>query len=91
MITAFKNRGLKRLWDRNDASAIDPRLVRKVQNRLSALNVTTKIEDLNIPGFYLHKLKGSKTTWSIRVSGNWRITFRFKNGDADSVDLIDYH
>lgn len=91
MIRSFKNRGLKRLWNRNDASAIDPRLLQKVQSRLSALNVAAKIEDLNMPGFYLHKLKGTESTWSIRVSGNWRITFHFENGDAYSVDLADYH
>jgi toxin HigB-1 len=49
-------------------------------------------DDMNIPGFRLHPLKGSLTGyWAVSVSGNWRVTFRFDNGDAVDVDYMDYH
>lgn len=60
--------------------------------RLDRLNAAAVVEDMDLPGFHLYQLKGDrKGTWSIRVSGNWRITFRFESGDAYDVDLEDYH
>lgn len=64
------------------------RLIRQ----LDALNAAKAVEDLALPGYHLHRLKGKRRdTWSIRVTGNWRITFRFVNGEAFAVDLEDYH
>jgi len=60
--------------------------------QLAALDTANCIEDMDLPGFRLHELSGSrKGTWSIKVSGNWRITFQFENGNATIVDYEDYH
>ena len=59
---------------------------------LTLLNAANEVRDLNFPGSGLHELKGDlKGFWSIKVSGNWRIVFRFENGDAKNIDYIDYH
>lgn len=59
---------------------------------LARLNASVNPQDMNLPGLYLHELTGNrKGTWSVRVSGNWRITFRFEGPDAYDVDLEDYH
>lgn len=59
---------------------------------MAALDTATVIEDMNIPGFGLHALKGKlKGRWAVSVSGNWRITFTFQDGNADLVDYEDYH
>ena len=64
----------------------------KVENILAVLNRARKPEDLNLPGFRLHRLKGDlKDFWSVTVRANWRVIFRFEAGDAYDVDLIDYH
>ena len=60
--------------------------------QIAALETATKIEDMDIPGFRLHLLKGQrKGLWSISVSGNWRITFEFQDGNAYVVNYEDYH
>ena len=60
--------------------------------QLAALNTATGIKDMDIPGYRLHKLKGArKTIWSISVSGNWRITFSYEDGNAYIVNYEDYH
>jgi toxin HigB-1 len=60
--------------------------------QLSALDTAQRIQDMDIPGFRLHPLKGKlKGRWSITVSGNWRLTFEFKDGDAYLLDYEDYH
>lgn len=59
---------------------------------LAAMNTAVEIEDMAVPGFGLHPLKGEKKgRWAVSVSGNWRITFEFNGGDAYSVDYEDYH
>ena len=59
---------------------------------LADLDNARKPEDLDVPGYRLHRLKGRlKDYWSISISGNWRITFRFEDGDVYDVDLVDYH
>jgi proteic killer suppression protein len=59
---------------------------------LAQLNAATKPQDMALPGLVLHRLKGDrKGAWSVRVSGNWRITFVFAGNDADAVDYEDYH
>jgi proteic killer suppression protein len=67
-------------------------LRRRIALALSALDGAASPLELNLPGYRLHQLKGDqKGTWSITISGNWRITFRFENAGAHDVDLIDYH
>jgi toxin HigB-1 len=60
--------------------------------QLAALHAAIEVSDLDIPGYRLHELKGDrKSTWSISVSGNWRITFKFSGGNAEVVNYEDYH
>jgi len=68
------------------------RLVPKIEMILTLMNVTREVEELDVVGFNLHRLKGGlKDFWSVRVTGNWRIIFRFENGNSSDVDLVDYH
>lgn len=92
MIVGFRHRGLKRLFEKDDASGIRPDLLNKVRTILAQLNEAQTIEDLRMTSFHLHPLKGDmKGLWSVTVRANWRIVFRFADGDAGDVELIDYH
>jgi proteic killer suppression protein len=92
MIKGFKHRGLKRLYERDDRSGIRPDLVDTVQEILTILDDAHTSQELNLPGYRLHALKGSlKGYWSVTVRANWRIIFRFEGTDAFDVELIDYH
>jgi len=92
MIESFRRKGLKRLFEKGEAKGIRPDHVEKVENILFVLSRARKPEDMNLPGFRLHRLKGNlKDFWSVTVRANWRVIFRFKEGDAYNVDLIDYH
>jgi toxin HigB-1 len=92
MIKSFKHRGLKRLYERDDRSGIRPDLVDTVQEILTVLDDAHTPQELNLPGYRLHALKGSlKGYWSVTVRANWRIIFRFEGTDAFDVELIDYH
>jgi toxin HigB-1 len=92
MVRSFKHRGLKRLFEQDDRSGIRPDLVDTVQEILTVLEEATTPQDLNLPGYRLHPLKGAlKGFWSVTVKANWRIVFRFEEADAFDVELIDYH
>ncbi len=92
MIRTFKHRGLKRLYERGDQGKVSTEHLELIEDILAFLVIAEKPQDLAKPGYNLHPLKGNfKGFWSVKVSGNWRIIFRFKNGDAFDVDLIDYH
>ena len=92
MIQGLKHKGLKRLFEEGEAKGIHPDHLEKVENVLFVLNRARKPEEMNLPGFKLHRLKGElKDFWSVTVRANWRVIFRFENGDACDVDLIDYH
>ena len=92
MIRSIRHRGLRRLYEDGDPSRIDAALRSKVQRVLSALDAAGSPQALDIPGFCLHPLKGDlEGFWSVTVSGNWRVVFRFEDGDAYGVDLLDYH
>jgi proteic killer suppression protein len=92
MIRGFKHRGLKRLFERNDRSGIRPDLADTVQEILTVLDDAVTPQELNLPGYRLHPLKGDlKGYWSVTVRANWRIIFTFKGADAFDVELIDYH
>jgi proteic killer suppression protein len=92
MIKTTRHRGLKRLFEKDDRSRLDARLVPKLRRVLFLLHNATVPEDMDQPGFVLHPLRGDLAGfWSVRVSGNWRVIFRFKDGHAFDVDLIDYH
>jgi len=92
MIVGFRHKGLKRLFEKNDASGIRGDLVDKVRTILSQLDQARIIEDMHMTSFHLHPLKGDrKGFWSVTVRANWRIVFRFADGDAGDVELVDYH
>lgn len=92
MIRSFKQRGLKRLFERDDRSGIRPDLLEDVEDILGRLNQATTPQALNLPGYRLHPLKGElRGFWSVTVRANWRIIFRFEREDAFEVELIDYH
>jgi proteic killer suppression protein len=92
MIENFKDRRLKRLYERGDRSKIQADFVDKVERILARLDQALVIEDMDLPGYRLHSLKGDlKGFWSVSISGNWRIIFRFENGKARDVEMIDYH
>jgi proteic killer suppression protein len=83
---------LQRLYERGDRSRINPALVEKVETALGLLDVAETPEAVNLPGYRLHPLRGDlRGFWSIRISGNWRLIFRFDDRDVCDVDLLDYH
>ncbi len=89
MITGFKHKGLRRFHQTGDTSKIQPRHRAKLRLILTALEATEAIEHMRVPAFHLHKLTGEyKGFWSVWVSGNWRVIFRFENGEAFDID---YH
>jgi proteic killer suppression protein len=92
MIRSFKHRGLKRLYECDDRSGIRPDLVDTVQEILTVLDDAVTPQELGLPGYRLHPLKGDlRGFWSVTVRANWRIIFRFAGADAFDVELIDYH
>jgi proteic killer suppression protein len=73
-------------------AAVAPDLAKRAKIVLDYLDAVITVYDMNAPGLRLHELKGQrKGTWSVNLSGNWRITFGFRGGDAYDVDLEDYH
>ena len=92
MIRSFRHRGLKRLYERDDPSRVAANLANRIAVALADLDDASSPRDIDMPGYRLHPLKGyMRGLWSISVSGNWRITFRFEDGDVYDVDLVDYH
>ena len=92
MIVSFKHKGLKRLFEQNDRSGLRADLIDKIDRILTVLDAASAPQALDIPGYRLHQLKGDyKGYWSVTVRANWRIVFRFENGHAWDVALVDYH
>jgi proteic killer suppression protein len=92
MIKSFKHKGLQDFYEKGNLSGIQAQHKQKIKMQLVALDTATLIDDLDLPGFRLHPLKGAmKGLWSIEVNKNWRITFEFKAGDVYVVNYEDYH
>jgi proteic killer suppression protein len=92
VIKSFRHKGLKRLYETGKASGVQATHANRIRMQLVALDTSQSIEDMDIPGFKLHPLKGKlKGRWSVSVSGNWRITFEFRDGNAFVLDYEDYH
>ena len=88
----IKHKGLRAFFERGDARRLPVALAPRIRRILSDLDAALVPGDMDIPGYRLHPLKGDRRAqWSVRVSGNWRIVFRFMDGVATDVDLIDYH
>ncbi|OGT34136.1 MAG: Killer protein [Gammaproteobacteria bacterium RBG_16_51_14] len=92
MIKSFRHKGLRRFCETGSTTGIQAAHARKIRLKLTALETAATIEDMTVPGFHLHQLKGDrKGQWSIAVSGNWLITFEFRDGNAYLLDYEDYH
>jgi proteic killer suppression protein len=92
MIERFKHRGLRRLFERDEHGRVAAQDVDKIKRILAALSRAGRPENMNLPGFRLHPLKGDmKGHWAVTVRANWRVTFKMEKGNAYDVDLTDYH
>lgn len=92
MIKTFKHKGLKRFFENGSKSGIQADHEAKLRRLLTRLENAAGAEDMNLPGYQLHILKGDLSGhWSVSVSGNWRLTFTFEGLDAVLVDYQDYH
>ncbi len=92
MIKSFQHKGLEKLFLCGTKKGVQPEHAKKLEAILDRLDAAAAIGDMDYPGAYLHPLKGDlRGHWSVKVSGNWRIIFRFENGDAYVVDYVDYH
>ena len=92
MIRTFRHRGLRRMYEHGDSSRVRADQAERIALALADLDAAEKPSDLDMPGYRLHPLKGSlRGFWSIAITANWRIIFRFESGDACDVDLVDYH
>ena len=88
----IKHKGLCLLYEQGNKSKLSGNLVQRIEDRLAYLDKANEPENMNLPGYHLHKLTGARSgQWSIRVSSNWCIVFRFEDGEAVDVDLVDYH
>jgi len=92
MIKTFKHRGLRRYFETGGSKTIPSVMKKRMQIRLNALDRAKELRDLDLPGFDFHSLKGDrKGEFAIKASGNYRLTFRFENGDVLDLNLEDYH
>lgn len=92
MIRSFKHKGLRKFFTTGSTAGIQTQHVARLEERLQALHTAITIEDMNLPGWKLHPLKGDRAgLWAINVSGNWRIVFEFVDGHAYVVNYEDYH
>ncbi|MFN5723745.1 MAG: type II toxin-antitoxin system RelE/ParE family toxin [Betaproteobacteria bacterium] len=92
MIKSFRHKGLRRFFETGSTSGVQAAHAKRLRMQLAALETAHSIEDMDIPGFRLHPLKGERRgRWSISVNGNWRITFEFRDGNAYVLDYEDYH
>jgi proteic killer suppression protein len=92
MILSFVHKGLQRFFETGSKTGIQPAHAAKLSRQLARLDAAQTAADMNVPGWRLHPLHGALAGhWSVWVSGNWRLTFRFESGDAILVDYRDYH
>jgi toxin HigB-1 len=92
MIVSFKHRGLKRCFEEDDPRKLPPDMVDRIRAILARLHQAEAIEDINVHSYRLHPLKGSrKGEWGVTGRANWRMTFRYQDGDALDVNVEDCH
>ena len=92
MIGSIRHKGLRRLFEDDDQRGVIADHAEKLRDILARLNAATTVKDMDLPGFRLHQLKGtSRGFWAVTVRANWRVIFRFSDGEARDVDYLDYH
>ena len=92
MIQSFRHKGIRKFFESGNAAGIQPHHAKRLRMLLAALDTAQSIDDMNVPGFRLHSLKGpERGRWSVWVNGNWRLTFEFRDGHAFVLDYEDYH
>ena len=92
MIEGFRHKGLRRFFEEDDSQKLPPQMAERIREILTALDCAGTLDELSLPSFRLHPLKGDlKGFWAVTVRANWRIVFRFEDGKAFDVDLVDYH
>lgn len=92
MIRSFKHKGLAKFFYTGSTAGIQVSHAERLRLILGRLDSALNVSDMNLPGLHLHKLSGNRAeVWTVKVNGNWRITFRFEDGDAEIVNYEDYH
>ena len=92
MIVSFRNKALKRYWEKSDVKGLRPDWIARISRLLDALDTASRPEDMNVPGFGFHALTGDLADrFALTVSRNWRVTFSWSGDDAAEIDLEDYH
>jgi proteic killer suppression protein len=92
MIRSLRHKGLQRLYEHDDQRGVITEHAAKLRDILARLDAASTVTDMDLPGFRLHALKGGlKGFWAVTVRANWRVIFRFVDGDATDVDYLDYH
>jgi proteic killer suppression protein len=92
MIRTIRHKGLKRFFEQDDPSGVNPQHREKLRDILATLHAAPTVAHMDLPGFRLHPLKGAlKGFWAVTVRANWRVIFRFEDGGAEDVDYVDYH
>ena len=92
MIRSIRHKGLKRLYVDDDPRGVASQHAQKLRDILARLDAATAVADMDVPGFRLHPLRGEfEGFWAVTVRANWRVIFRFEDGDALDIDYVDYH
>ena len=92
MIKTWKHKGLKQFFEKGSTAGVQPSHKKRLKIILQRLNAAIRAEDMNTPGMSFHRLTGNlKGHFSVTVNKNWRVIFKFENGDALVVDYLDYH
>ena len=92
MIRSIRHRGLRRLYEDNDPRGVMVEHAEKLRDILARLDAAAAVTDMDLPGFRLHPLRGNlRGYWAVTVRANWRVIFRFADGEASEVDYVDYH
>ena len=92
VIISFKHKGLRDFFETNSKRGIPPQLSTRLRDRLDVIDAASDLEDIALPHFGLHQLKGERAgTWAVKINKNWRITFVFADGEASELNFEDYH
>lgn len=92
MIRSFKHKGLRKLYETGSQQGVTPEHVKRLRLVLARLDASTSPQDMNLPGLKPHPLKGALSDfWSVSISDNWRVVFRFEGQNAFDIDYVDYH